>query len=231
MSPLITEDLPIRFWGHKTLLANGFVDSTEFEIIVKQKPLYVSNSYWTLMNHAGPHVDAPNHVIKGSNGVDQYELLSLFGPIKLLDFRNRSANEAVELSDITSLDFQVGDIVILLSGYVHPTESDEETPVYSYLSDKAAEYLASIPIKCFITDGLSVDSFVEVGKRLSNGAMGLKEVGPVHYYFLSNNIPVIEQIVNAETLLFKKNTYFVGFPLKVKDGDGSPLRAAAFVYE
>jgi kynurenine formamidase len=41
---------------------------------------------------------------------------------------------------------------------------------------------------------------------------------------------VFEQLVNVEALVGQDHAVFVGFPLKVKDGDGSPIRAAALVY-
>ncbi len=53
----------------------------------------------------------------------------------------------------------------------------------------------------------------------------------MHHAFLPRGIPVIEGLlVNLDALLGESNPVFVGFPLKVPDGDGSPIRAAALVY-
>src|SRR5262249_11530752 len=85
LSPTITEDLPVRIWGPKALKDFGFSETTEFRLVQATEPLYVSNAYWTLMNHAGPHVDAPNHMDRNAKGVDAYDLATLVGPIKLVD--------------------------------------------------------------------------------------------------------------------------------------------------
>jgi kynurenine formamidase len=87
LSPLLTEDLPVRVWGHRALKELGFVDTTEFHVIRGNTQFYFSNSYYTLMNHAGPHVDAPNHLERGGKGIDSYALESLVGPIRLIDLR------------------------------------------------------------------------------------------------------------------------------------------------
>jgi kynurenine formamidase len=41
---------------------------------------------------------------------------------------------------------------------------------------------------------------------------------------------VVEGLANLDALLGERKLVFVGFPLKVPDGDGSPIRAAALVY-
>src|SRR5437867_3207159 len=64
LSPTITEDLPVRIWGQKLLKDFGFRESTKFEHVELQQPLYVQNSYLELFNHGGAHVDAPRHLAK-----------------------------------------------------------------------------------------------------------------------------------------------------------------------
>jgi kynurenine formamidase len=94
LSPTITEDLPVRIWGHRALNELGFLDSTEFRVLRGTDPVYYQNSYYTLMNHGGPHLDAPNHLERGeARGVDSYRLESLIGPIKLVDVRGPSADQ------------------------------------------------------------------------------------------------------------------------------------------
>ena len=45
LSPVITEDLPVRIWGHKLLSDFGFRDTNEFEYVITENPLYAMNSY------------------------------------------------------------------------------------------------------------------------------------------------------------------------------------------
>jgi kynurenine formamidase len=220
LSPTITEDLPVRIWGHRALKDLGFSDATEFRVIRGDKPFYFSNSYYTLFNHGGSHVDAPNHLERGASGIDSYPLESLVGPIKLVDVRGRPSDQPIAITDFANQGIARGDVVIILTGYVPPSGPDE-LPAIRSLSKEAAEYLAAIPVKAFGTDALSADVW---------GLRGLPYEESVHHVFLGHRIPIIEQLTNVEALIAIRQSVFVGLPLKVKDGDGSPIRAAAFVY-
>jgi kynurenine formamidase len=220
LSPTITEDLPVRIWGHRALKDLGFSDATEFRVIRGDKPFYFSNSYYTLFNHGGPHVDAPNHLERGASGIDSYALESLVGPIKLVDVRGRPADQPIAMTEFANRGIAWGDVVIILTGYLPPSGPDE-LPAIRALSKEAAEYLAGIPVKAFGTDALSADVW---------GLRGLPYEESVHHVFLSRKIPIIEQLTNVEALSAVQQSVFVGLPLKIKDGDGSPIRAAAFVY-
>ena len=92
LSPLMTEDLPLRVWGTKLLTDWGFKLHNEVEDVVAEEPTYVANSYWTLANHGGAHLDAPNHMEKGAKSISDYALEELIGRARLLDFRNSPAD-------------------------------------------------------------------------------------------------------------------------------------------
>lgn len=85
-------------------------------------------------------------------------------------------------------------------------------------------------IRAFATTGMSVDSFRELGAKMQAGETGYAALLPVHHAFLSRGIPTLEQLVNVEAVAEEENALFVALPLKVGDGDGSPIRPAAFVY-
>jgi len=68
-------------------------------------------------------------------------------------------------------------------------------------------------------------------------AEGVKAVGTdamsigdptVHTILLSEEVPIFENLVNLEALLGKTFT-FIGIPLKIERGSGSPVRAVAIV--
>ncbi len=228
LSPVITEDLPVRTWGHKLLSDFGFRDTTEFEDVVTENPVYVVDSYWTLFNHAGPHLDAANHFEKGAKSVDQYSLDRLIGRARLLDFRSKPRDEAISLGEIQDTGIRPDEIAMLMVGYTPPV--GDELPSYPYLSIEAAEYLATLPVRAFATDALGVESVVEMYEAISEGARGYEAIAPLHHAFLTREIPVFEQLENLEQLLGLESFVFVGFPLKVKGGNGSPIRAAAMIY-
>jgi kynurenine formamidase len=52
--------------------------------------------------------------------------------------------------------------------------------------------------------------------------------GSVHKEILSNNIIIVENLVNLDKIKSLK-VYFACFPLKIENLDGAPTRALAFV--
>ena len=71
LGALVTEDLPERMWGKANLNQRGYTEPgytapNSFNVIpwtleLEGGNISGSNAYYTLFNHGGPHVDAPNH--------------------------------------------------------------------------------------------------------------------------------------------------------------------------
>lgn len=230
LSPTIGEDFPLRYYGAAMLKAFQVRDSTKIEHIITEEPFYVAMSYITLWDHGGSHHDPPNHVIKGATSTDQIPLEKFYGKAKVLDFRTKRKDEPLLRADFENKGIEPGDVVIAFVGYTPPTKPDE-LPSYAYLSGEAAEYLATIPVKAFATDmpGLmGVKAFFQLFQQ--EGLRGSENFLPEHYAFLSRGIPAIEGLVNLERIVGEEKIIFAGFPLKIQDGNGAPLRAAALLY-
>jgi kynurenine formamidase len=63
LSPTITEDMPERLMGPFFFSMLGMEPRVEFRHYIGEPPVYYLDTYITLFNHAGPHVDAPLHMI------------------------------------------------------------------------------------------------------------------------------------------------------------------------
>jgi kynurenine formamidase len=191
-----------------------------------EEPFYVQLSYVTIPTHLGPHVDPPNHIIKDARGVDRMPLEKFFGRAKVLDFRDRPDDAPLLVSDFEGRGIEAGDIVIAFVDYVPPSDPDE-LPSYRYLSGEAAEYLASLPVKAFASDMPSLGSTrLAIEARERGEIPSLKE----HYALLSREIPNIEGLTNLEAIVEEEHVVFAGFPLKIENGNGGPMRAVALVY-
>lgn len=221
LGALVTEDLPQRVWGRALLGDLGYTRGNSFDVITWERELAggrVSgqNSYITLFNHGGPHVDAPNHMGVGE-GLDSYAIEAFAGPLKVFDVSTAPSGRSVSV-DVFRGRVEVGDIVLIYTGYSLP-EGDAR-PEVATLTLEAAEYLVSLPVHAFGTDAFSVDSPQDTsGQRPS-----------VHDSFLGRGIPAFEQLFNVDELLGKGRMYFVGAPLNIEDGDGMPVRPIVFVY-
>jgi kynurenine formamidase len=229
LSPTITEDLPVRLLGSKFLKDFGIPERSRFEVHTEEEPIYLADARLTLYNHVGPHHDPPNHVIKGAKSSDQFPLEKFFGRARVMDFRAKPKDQPLLPADFEGQGIQAGDIVIAFVGYAPPGDP-QELPSYAYLSGEAAEYLAGIPIKAFGSDMPSLGSIRKYYELMQQGVKGSDKFLPEHYAFLSREIPNIEGLANLESLVGEKDVFFAGFPLKIQDGNGAPMRPVALVY-
>jgi arylformamidase len=229
LSPTIGEDAPTALIGARFLRENGLPESTRFVHTIVDTPFYVADSKLELFNHVGPHHDAPSHVIKGAQTTDRAPLARFIGPARVLDFRSKPKDTPLTRADFERSGVRPGEIVIAFVGYVPPVSPDSY-PSYAYLSGEAAEYLATLPVKLFATDMPSLAAIRLIGAQAAKGLRGSAAVAPEHYAFLAREVPSIEGLVNLEAIVDEPRVVFVGFPLKIKDGNAGPMRAVALVY-
>ena len=221
----MTEDLPERMWGKANLNQRGYTEPgytapNSFNVIpwtvaLEGGDISGSNAYYTLFNHGGPHVDAPNHY-GFSAGVDSFPVEAFSGPVRVFDARGYPNGPSVPVGLFRGR-VDADDIVLIATGY-SPPSPEQITPVFPTLTDEAAEFLAPLPVRAYGTDGFNVG---HVGETKTSGG---------HYSFLSRGIPVHEQLLNVESLLDKQNMFFVGVPLNIQNGDGMIVRPVVFVY-
>jgi len=227
LGALVTEQTPEEFWGKGFLKEMDFTASNTFDVLARTfGPLSVSNSYYRLFNHGGPHVDAPNHVGLGE-GLDSYPVESFAGPLKVFDFSHLPIGRSITKEMLSNLPIEAGDIVLTYTGYTRP-ETEDAWPQAIALNHEAAKYLAALPVRAIGTDAFNVESMTDQSPVPSDDEIA--RIIPGHHPFLSRGIPVFEQLVNVDKLLGKKAMYFVGAPLNIKDGDGMMVRPLVLVY-
>jgi kynurenine formamidase len=220
LGTLVTEDLPQRSWGKALLKRLGFKKQNAFEVIRwtypgNERTVSGSNAYYTLFNHGGPHVDAPNHVGAGK-GLDSYPIQAFTGPLKVFDVRRYPRGRSVPV-DVFMGKVEAGDVIVIFTGYRAPV-TNSELPEVTTLTQDAAEYLAAIPVRAYGTDAFGVDDIADT------------KMPWIHHSFLSRSIPVYEQLCNLDQLLGRERMFFVGVPLNIKDGDGMLVRPVVLIY-
>ena len=231
LGALVTEDLPERVWGKAFMAQMAFEKSNSFEVRqwkvdFPDGTVSGSNSYFTLFNHGGPHVDAPNHMELGA-GLDGYDPEVFAGPLRVIDVRRFPLGRSVPIEAFSSQRIDAGDIVLIYTGYTPPA-TDDDVPHRIALTREAAEYLVQLPVRAFGTDAFNVDS--DDNPTPIKSDLPVVRVAPNHYAFLSRGIPIYEQLFNVEKLLGRDNMYFVGPPLNIKDGDGMMVRPFVLIY-
>lgn len=229
LGTLITEDLPYLLWGKEMMDAFGFDKINQFEVRkwafdYDDGKITGSNSYFTLFNHGGPHIDAPSHLDLGG-GLNTYKIEQFIGPLKVFDVSAYPKGRTVPV-EVFKGNVEPGDVVLIYTNYI-PLQSEKIPPELITLSFETAEYLANIPIGAFATDAWSVGSN---GTSPAEAKNVTQREAPVHYAFLSRSIPIYEAPTNADRLLTKENMLFVGAPLNIEDGDGMNVRPVVLVY-
>ncbi|MCL2528402.1 MAG: cyclase family protein [Defluviitaleaceae bacterium] len=157
--------------------------------------------------HTGTHADMPLHFIPGGDDCTSIDLSHFYGPAKVMKV---NVKEHVNKDDIEALDIQAGDIILLNTGQSKYMSQGSLKQDFLGLTVEAAEYLAQKKIKTVGIDYLSVDPY---------GTTGF----PVHKTLLGNGITVLEGLVLEHV---PEGAYTLSaLPLKIPNGDGSPVRA------
>jgi len=228
LSPSITPDINIQRLGMRTLTFLG----TEGR--VKSTPVVPSDQTFAwgmrnieILSHTGAHLDAPARLLRGGEPPGQIPLDRLYGPARVIDLRWHNRHSPIQISDLELKPISEGDVVILFIGYEAPSGNDWAK--YAPLSSQASEYLVAKKIRALATDVPSIVRFDEIESRLSRG-LPPEEVWAEHLPLFQAGIPVISGLVNVDAIVKEPTVVFVGFPLALAVGDGTPIRAAALVY-
>ena len=161
--------------------------------------------------HIGTHVDAPKHQLDTGKGIDDIPLKSCMGYARVFNILKKGKDTPIVLNDIDISGIEKDLIVLLYTGWdrFRGTVIYYENP--PYISEELANILVSRDIKAIGVDMPSIDSFTK------NGPIS-------HRIFLKRNIPVIEGLINLDRLIARR-FFFMGLPLNIRKGDGSPIRA------
>lgn len=180
-----------------------------------------------VFEHAGTHVDAPIHLggVEGPS-IDEIPPEKWMGPCCVLDMSYKKENEEVTAEEIIDWErihgmIEVDSIALFYYGWEKnwTTKHGVETQPYLKnnpgLSEEAAILLAEREVKLVGGDTPTIDSDMNPSE-------------PAHRVFLPRHILVLENAKNLGKLP-PKGAYFIGLPLRIKNGTGCPVRAVALV--
>lgn len=155
-------------------------------------------------SHTGSHVDAPYHVLQNGKTIEQISLDEFMGKCIVIDFTK--IKNSITKNHLKNMKIQKNDIVLL------KTKNKAEkifNANFVYLDKSGAEFLAAKKIKAVGIDALGIE------RNQPNHE--------THKILAKNNIPIFEGLDLSKV---KKGRYFFhGLPLKIRRGDGSPVRA------
>jgi kynurenine formamidase len=176
----------------------------------------------TMLEHVGTHVDAPLHFGPAGEAIDEIALERFHGPAVCLDLRHIPDLGDIDIPDLEAAERAAGvriasHVVLLCTGFhARHWPRPEVVSRNPGLTAAATRWLASRGSRVHGVEGPSTD---KAGTREFPNHRVCRDLGLIHY----------EWLVNLDRLLGIGPFYFLGLPLKLRGGTGSPVRAVALI--
>jgi kynurenine formamidase len=175
-----------------------------------------------LGEHTATHVDAINHMARQYRGqsIDTMPLTMFYTDGICLDLSHKGLRELIEPAELevalaqAGLEIKHGDTVLLHTDHYRRFYGTEEWFNGPGLSVEAARWLGHQGIAAFGVE-MASPGVRHVSNKEVHRICG--ELGFTHY----------ENLVNLHLLIGLGRFRFIGLPLKIRGGTGSPVRAVA----
>lgn len=176
----------------------------------------------TLTTHAGTHVDSISHVDPRPQApsIEQLPLEWFYTAAICIDLAHLPPRSLYSVADITAaltkhnLTIEPGDTVLIHSGhYARTRDTPEYATTYSGLSRAAAEYIYGAGA---ISIGAEAPSIDVAGTKSYPAHLVCREMQRLNIENLGDLRPVVG-----------KRFRYIGLPLAIRNGSGSPIRAIA----
>jgi len=172
--------------------------------------------------HTGTHVDAINHMARQHRGqsIDTMPLTTFYTEGICLDLSQKGLRELIEVEDleralsVAGLEIRRADTVLLYTDHYRRAYGTDDWHNGPGISTDAARWLGRQGIAAFGVE-MASPGVRGVSNKEVHHVCG--ELGFTHY----------ENMVNLHQLVGRGRFRFIGLPLKIRGGTGSPVRAVA----
>ncbi len=172
-----------------------------------------------LGTHTGTHCDAPAHFVPGGGTVDDLPLEVLIGPAVVVDLSDSAPKQEISAAQ---LEARIGDRrperVLLRYDWSDRWGRMDYYSDNPYLAGEAAQWLVDRGVRLVGMDTATPD---DPERGLHN-----PPDSPNHKIFLEAGVVLVEYICNLRELS-RDEVELIVLPLKIRDGDGSPVRCVA----
>lgn len=172
--------------------------------------------------HTGTHVDALNHMAKeyAEKSIDTMPLSMFYTEGICLDFSHKGLKELIHAYEIEEsckkegLKIKKGDTILLYTDHYRKNFGNENWGNGPGITTDAAIWLGEKKISAFGVE------------TMSPGVPGISNK-EVHRICGKLNFTHYENMINLHLLIGRGRFRFIGLPLKIRGGTGSPVRAIA----
>lgn len=171
-----------------------------------------SLSALSMSSHAGTHIDAPSHILKGGKSLEMYPPGRFILPAQVVYFDGKDEAGPIPVSALNDIVVNRGEAVLFKTNnssrrLLHSQIFSKD---YVHLSRDVAQVCVSMGVSLVGIDCLSVDRYGD-------------DSVPVHRILLENDILILEGIDLAN--VFPGRYSLICLPIKVKDAEAAPVRA------
>ena len=179
----------------------------------------------SMSDHSATHVDAPCHFSSSSDAVsiDKLPLENFYTEAICLDLSHVALKHEITVAEmeaalkVSGEEIQKGDTVL-----IHMGVNDRLFGKPEYLHDFPGLHVEAVH---WLADKGIIMFGVEAISPAPEGEPNFK----AHIACAQRGITHMEGLMNLDKLLEQGRFRFIGFPLKIKDGTGSPIRAVAVI--
>lgn len=202
----------------------GRWNSHEEKKYVDELVFSTESLFFSMGDHSGTHVDAPRHFSDTPNAltVDQMPLEKFYTPALCLDLSHKPLKSDISAQDLAAAEAASGATI----------EKGDTVLLHMAFNDRVA-----LDSPAYFTDfpGLTKESAEWLGNK-GVVSFGVEAVSPgrpgrnnyeVHHVCRDMEFVHMEGLINLEKLIGVGKFTFIGFPLKIRGGTGSPIRAVA----
>lgn len=164
--------------------------------------------------HTGTHIDTPRHFFAGGDSISSLDVSNFTGNAEIVDCSKVMEGSYIPAQIIDDDKIiENNDFIIFYTGWAKKWGTEDYFKGFPVLSQELAVILADSTIKGIGLDVISIDPVYSEDSSNHKIVLGAGKI-------------IVENLTNLEVLLGRQFE-FSCFPLNIKDGDGSPVRAVA----
>ncbi len=170
-----------------------------------------------LYSHGGTHLDAPRHYLPGGETIEKIALERCMVPAWVANVAGLEPRALITVEHVQALAdrIQPGDGLLLRTGW----SARMDQPDYRTHAPRVSLELARWCVERKL-------SLLGVEPPALADVQNIEELSAVHRVLLEAGILVVEGLTNLGAI-GREKVWFVAVPLKLFEGDGSPVRAFA----
>ena len=171
----------------------------------------------TMFTHTGTHMDPPAHLFPGRTTLDRFPPEHFIGKAVVIDCRALSEGEPITMEQVRQAGTaaEQADFLLFHLGWDRRWGTDAYFGDYPCLDEEVTDFILRGSYKGIGFDVIGLDPVEDAALPRHRKLLAAKEI------VIMENLCHLEDCGSG---LF----WFSCFPLKIREGDGSPIRAVAW---